>query len=180
VALGDFRKALDAKDVDVIAIACPGHWHAPMAVLGLKAAKHGYVEKPSREASCRWRRRRSTASWCRWAISRAHPSTIKQIHDGLIGWAYFGKTWYSNARKPIWGGPVVAVPATLNWNLWQGPVRSEYKDNIHPCNWRWFFRYGTRESLNNGTHEVYVARWASDVGYPEPREYVRGTLPDQG
>lgn len=29
VALGDFRKALDAKDADVITIACPGHWHGP-------------------------------------------------------------------------------------------------------------------------------------------------------
>ena len=39
---------------------------------------------------------------------------------------------------------------------------------------------GTGESLNNGTHEVYVARWASDVEYPESRQCVRGTLPDQG
>src|ERR1035438_7162909 len=43
----NFRKALELKDVDAISIATPDHWHAPMAVLGLKAGKHVYVEKPS-------------------------------------------------------------------------------------------------------------------------------------
>ena len=175
-ALGDFRKALESKDVDVITVACPDHWHAPMAVMALKAGKHVYVEKPSShnpregellvEAQTKYGKLVQVGDQQR---SSAH--TIKmvgQIHDGLIGRAYFGKTWYSNARKSIGVGKVVPVPATLNWDLWQGPApRSEYKDNIHPYNWHWFFRYGTGESLNNGTHEVDIARWALDAGYPE-------------
>ncbi|MBV8629451.1 MAG: Gfo/Idh/MocA family oxidoreductase, partial [Silvibacterium sp.] len=43
----DFRKVLESKDVDVITIATPDHWHTPLAVYGLKAGKHVYVEKPS-------------------------------------------------------------------------------------------------------------------------------------
>ena len=42
----DFRKILERKDVDAITIATPDHWHAPMAILGLQAGKHVYVEKP--------------------------------------------------------------------------------------------------------------------------------------
>src|SRR6476646_10516097 len=42
----DFRKILEQKDVDAITIATPDHWHAPMAVAGLQAGKHIYVEKP--------------------------------------------------------------------------------------------------------------------------------------
>ena len=42
----DFRKVLESKDVDVITIATPDHWHAPMAILGLEAGKNVYVEKP--------------------------------------------------------------------------------------------------------------------------------------
>jgi predicted dehydrogenase len=175
-ALGDFRKALDAKDVDAITIACPDHWHAPMAVLGLKAGKHVYVEKPSShnpregelliEAQQKYGKLVQVGDQQR---SSAHTiKMVQQIHDGIVGRAYFGKTWYSNARKPMGIGKVVPVPEWLNWELWQGPApREAYKDNIHPYNWHWLFRYGTGESLNNGTHEVDIARWALDAGYPD-------------
>ncbi len=55
---------------------------------------------------------------------RSSPHTIEivnKIHDGLIGRAYFAKTWYSNVRKSIGYGKVVPVPATLDWDLFQGP-----------------------------------------------------------
>ena len=42
----DFRRILEDKDVDAIFIATPEHWHAPMAIAGLQAGKHVYVEKP--------------------------------------------------------------------------------------------------------------------------------------
>ncbi|HEV7219331.1 MAG TPA: Gfo/Idh/MocA family oxidoreductase, partial [Terriglobales bacterium] len=42
----DFRKVLESKDVDVISIATPDHWHTPMAILAMQAGKHVYVEKP--------------------------------------------------------------------------------------------------------------------------------------
>ena len=42
----DFRKILEQKDVDAITIATPDHWHTPMAIAGLQAGKHVYVEKP--------------------------------------------------------------------------------------------------------------------------------------
>src|ERR1700682_575986 len=42
----DFRRILEQKDVDAVTIATPDHWHAPMAIAGLQAGKHVYVEKP--------------------------------------------------------------------------------------------------------------------------------------
>ena len=42
----DFRRILEQKDVDAITIATPDHWHTPMAIAGLQAGKHVYVEKP--------------------------------------------------------------------------------------------------------------------------------------
>src|SRR6266481_862648 len=45
-AVGDFRKALEDKDVDALVIAAPDHWHTPAALLALQAGKHVYVEKP--------------------------------------------------------------------------------------------------------------------------------------
>jgi predicted dehydrogenase len=46
VAEKDFRRILEEKGVDAITIATPDHWHAPMAIAGLQAGKHVYVEKP--------------------------------------------------------------------------------------------------------------------------------------
>ena len=45
-AIDDFRRALDDKAVDAVSIATPDHWHAPMALLAMKAGKHVYLEKP--------------------------------------------------------------------------------------------------------------------------------------
>jgi hypothetical protein len=42
----DFRRLLERKDIDAITIATPDHWHAPMAIAGVEAGKHVYVEKP--------------------------------------------------------------------------------------------------------------------------------------
>jgi predicted dehydrogenase len=56
----------------------------------------------------------------------------------------------------------------LDWDLWQGPApRRSYKDNVQPYNWHWFKIYGTGETLNNGTHEIDVCRWALGVDYPQ-------------
>jgi len=176
IAEGDFRKALDSKDVDAISIATPDHWHAPMAVLGLKAGKHVYVEKPSshnpREGELLILAQQKYGKLVQVGDQqRSAPLSIKiiqQIHDGLIGRAYFAKAWYENNRVSMGTGKVVPAPESLNWDLWQGPApRSEYKDNIHPYNWHWLFRYGTGESLNNGTHEVDVCRWALQADYPD-------------
>ena len=102
---------------------------------------------------------------------RSSPHTIEiveKIHAGIIGRPYFAKAWYSNERKSIGTGKDAAVPPQLDWDLWQGPApRRPYRDNVHPYNWHWFRIYGTGETLNNGTHEVDVCRWALGVDYPE-------------
>jgi predicted dehydrogenase len=187
-AEGDFRRVLESKDVDAITVATPDHWHAPMAVLGLKAGKHVYVEKPSshnpREGELLVEAQEKYGKLVQVGDQqRSSPHTIKiigQIHSGLIGKAYYAKAWYVNTRKTIGTGKPAAVPSTLNWDLWQGPApRTEYKDNLHPYNWHWFRRWGTGEALNNGTHEVDVCRWALDVGYPEKVTAVGGRYQSQ-
>ena len=42
----DFRKSLESKDVDILVVAAPDHWHAPAAILASSAGKHVYLEKP--------------------------------------------------------------------------------------------------------------------------------------
>ncbi len=172
---GDFRHALESKEVDAITIATPDHWHTPMAVLGLKAGKHVYVEKPSsqnpREGELIVAAQKKYGKQVQVGDQqRSSDYTIKmiqQIHDGYIGEAYMAKAWYANTRGATHYGKPTQAPATLNWDLWQGPApRSEYRDKIHPYNWHWLRRYGTGETLNNGTHEVDVCRWALQAEIP--------------
>jgi predicted dehydrogenase len=171
----DFRTILSNKEVDAITIATPDHWHAPMAIAGLQAGKHVYVEKPCShnpaEGAMLVEAQQKYGKLVQMGTQqRSSPHTIEivqKIHDGLIGRAYYAKAWYSNVRKSIGTGKEVPVPPQLDWDLWQGPApRRPYKDNLHPYNWHWFRIYGTGETLNNGTHEVDVCRWALGVDYP--------------
>ncbi|HLY39651.1 MAG TPA: Gfo/Idh/MocA family oxidoreductase [Terracidiphilus sp.] len=172
----DFRHILAQREVDAITIATPDHWHAPMAILGLQAGKHVYVEKPCShnpaEGALLVAAQRKYGKQVQMGTQqRSSPHTIEivdKIHDGLIGRAYYAKAWYSNIRKSIGEGKDAPVPAQLDWDLWQGPApRRSYKDNVQPYNWHWFRIWGTGETLNNGTHEVDVCRWALDVDYPK-------------
>lgn len=171
----DFREILAVKEVDAITIATPDHWHTPMAIAGLEAGKHVYVEKPCShnpaEGAMLVRAQQKYGKLVQMGTQqRSSPHTIEivdKIHNGLIGRAYYAKSWYSNVRKSIGFGKEAPVPPQLDWDLWQGPVpRRAYTDNIQPYNWHWFKIYGTGETLNNGTHEVDVCRWALGVDFP--------------
>jgi predicted dehydrogenase len=162
--------------VDAITIATPEHWHAPMAIAGLQAGKHVYVEKPCShnpaEGEMLVQAQRKYQKLVQMGTQqRSSPHTIEiveRIHEGVIGRPYFAKAWYVNVRKAIGMGKEVEVPPQLDWDLWQGPApRRPYKDNVHPYNWHWFRIYGTGETLNNGTHEVDVCRWALVADYPD-------------
>src|ERR1700741_3999824 len=172
----DFRRILEQKDVDAITIARPDHWHAPMAIAGLQTGKHVYVEKPCShnpaEGEMLIQAQEKYGKLVQMGTQqRSSPHTIEiveKIHGGIIGRAYLAKAWYSNVRKSIGTGKEAPVPAQLDWDLWQGPApRRPYTDNVHPYNWHWFRNYGTGETLNNGTHEVDVCRWALGVDYPK-------------
>ena len=172
----DFRRILELKDVDAITIATPDHWHTPMAIAALQAGMHVYVEKPCSHNPAEGemlvqgqRKYQKLVQMGTQQRSSAHTiEVVEKIHAGIIGRSYFAKAWYVNLRKSIGTGKRAPVPPQLDWDLWQGPApRRPYKDNVHPYNWHWFRIYGTGETLNNGTHEVDVCRWALGVDYPE-------------
>ncbi len=171
----DFRKSLEDKDVDILIVAGPDHWHAPAALMGLQAGKNVYLEKPCShnpregeilvEATKRYKKSVQMGNQ-----RRSYPNVVKgiaELKDGIIGRPYFGKGWYTNNRASIGVGKQTAVPEWLNWELWQGPApRTEFRDNIVHYNWHWFWHWGTGEALNNGTHMVDILRWGFGVDYP--------------
>ncbi|MDC6387010.1 twin-arginine translocation signal domain-containing protein [Flagellimonas taeanensis] len=172
----DFRKILEDKDVDAVFIATPEHWHAPMAIMALQAGKHVYVEKPCSHnphendllvaAQKKYGKKVQMGNQQRSA--KTSMMAVEDIRKGVIGEVFKGEAYYSNNRESIGKGKAIAVPQTLDWELWQGPApRENYRDNIHPYNWHWFRNWGTGEIHNNGTHEIDICRWALGVNLPE-------------
>ena len=173
--VADFRRVLDDKTVDAVVIATPDHWHAPMSILANAAGKHVYLEKPSGHnpqedelvAAAAARHHRLVQLGTQRRSGPRFFELIEELKKGTIGTPYLARAWYANTRRTIGKGKEAPVPATLDYELWQGPApRTPFRDNIHPYNWHWFTRWGTGEICNNGTHELDVARWLMGVDYP--------------
>lgn len=172
----DIRKLLARKDMDGIMIAAPDHWHAPAAIMACAAGKHVYVEKPLSHnpqegewliaASRKYNRLVQMGNQRRsWPNMQQAAKEVRE--EGIIGRVYYARGWYANDRKPIGTGKKIAVPATLDWDLWQGPApRTDYLDNIVHYDWHWRWVWGTGEACNNGTHEIDCMRWFMGVDYP--------------
>jgi predicted dehydrogenase len=175
-AVRDLRKALEDKEVQAVSIATPDHWHAPAAILAAAAGKHVYVEKPCchnpHEGEILVAARKKFDRVIQHGTQRrSWPKNIEaigKVKAGEIGKVLFSRGWYANNRPPIGKGKAVAVPAKLDWTLWQGPApETEYHDNYVPYNWHWFWKWGTGECGNNGIHALDLCRWGLGVDTPK-------------
>jgi predicted dehydrogenase len=171
----DIRKLVERKDFDALIVAAPDHWHTPAAILGSSHGKHVYVEKPCGqnpyEGELIVQALHKFGKHIQMGNQRRSMPTlieaVKLVRDGIIGDVYFAKAWYTNNRKTIGVGKPIAVPPSLDFDLWQGPApRRPYQDNLVHYNWHWFWHWGTGESCNNGTHELDCCRWFLGVDFP--------------
>src|SRR6516165_1462013 len=127
----DFRRVLDRKDVDVVLVATPDHWHALPTVLACQAGKDVYVEKPlaktidegraMREAAGRHNRVVQMGS--QWRSCKHILEATDFIRSGKLGkvsivrgWAYLD--WLPSIGKP----PDGPVPAGVDYEMWLGPA----------------------------------------------------------
>jgi predicted dehydrogenase len=175
-AVGDFRKILDDKGVNVLVVATCNHWHAPAAILGCAAGKHVYVEKPCshnpHEGELLVEAARKNKRLVQMGNQRrSWPKVIEAIEEvrsgKAIGRAYLAQSWYTNDRPTTGKGKEAPVPAGLDYDLWQGPApRRPFHTNYLHYTWHWFWHWGNGELGNNGIHTLDLCRWGLGVEFP--------------
>src|SRR5439155_1103053 len=165
----DIRAALDDKDLDVVSIAAPNHWHSLITIWACQAGKDVYVEKPLShdvlegrrciEAARKYGRMVQHGTQQRSSESRANE--IAAVHSGKYGRLLVSKGYCCKPRWSIGRKPYEAPPRDLAFDLWLGPATLQpYHGNLVHYNWHWFWDFGNGDIGNQGVHEIDVARWA--------------------
>jgi len=174
-ACEDYRELLARKDVDVVTIGSPDHWHVKMAVDALRAGKGVYVEKPISLTVDEGKLLRKVAqetggvvqvgSWQR-SDSRFRLA-VEMVRQGRIG--KLRQVEVALGKNEV-GGPFPArpVPGNLNWNLWQGqaPERPYAEQRCH-YTFRWWYEYAGGQMTDWGAHHIDIAQWAINANPTE-------------
>ena len=170
----DYRKLLENKDIDAVALATPNHWHALGGIWAAQAGKDSYVEKPAShnvweggklvEAARKYNRIVQTGSQSR--SSFAIKEGIEWVKAGNLGKILRIRGLCYNRRDSIGlaTGPL-QVPSTVDYDQWCGPAPLEQKPRVQfHYDWHWFWSTGNGDLGNQGVHQTDVARWAGGYG----------------
>jgi len=142
-ACRDFREILARKDVDIIHICTPPHWHGLMSVMAAQAGKDIWCEKPMTRTIGEGRRVMEAVkangrifrlnTWFRfqgglYGFGTEAKPLKKIMENRLLGWpvkAVVGKVT-GFTFKVGWNGMVNVtpqpVPETFDYDLWLGPA----------------------------------------------------------
>jgi predicted dehydrogenase len=173
---GDYRKMLAERDLDLVIVATPDHWHALPMIAAVEAGADVYVEKPisvdvvegqAMVAAARRHgrvvqvgtQRRSTPH-----LVEAREEVVRSGRLGRVGsveiYGYFPLDYDRNPTD-------TAPPATLDYELWTGPAPMRpYNPLLHPRGWRGFMEYGNGVVGDIGIHMLDMVRWLLGLGAP--------------
>jgi predicted dehydrogenase len=179
----DIRKVLEDKDIDAVSMATPNHWHSLGAIWACQAGKDVYVEKPMSHNVFEGRKLVEAAEKYKRIVQhgtqlRSNPGFqegIQQLKKGVIGDVYMARCVCYKWRPDIGKAKPGTPPATLDWNIWQGPAQEKpfmVKENddtkgiFVPYYWHWVWDYGNGDIGNQGVHQLDAARWGLGVTTP--------------
>ena len=178
----DVRRVLEDKDIDVLSIATPNHWHSLATIWACQAGKDVYVEKPMSHNVFEGRKVvEATEKYGRIVQHgtqlRSNPGFqkgIQRMGEGIIGDdVYMARCVCYKWRPDIGKGRPGKAPEGLDWDIWQGPAKeepfmlNEKGEGIYVhYYWHWVWAYGNGDIGNQGVHQLDAARWGLGVNLP--------------
>jgi predicted dehydrogenase len=172
---GDYREMLKEKDLDIVLVETPDHWHALPMIAAVKAGADVWVQKPisvdivegqSMLAAARkynrvvqvHTQRRSTPH-----IIEARDQYVTSGRLGKIGLVEICDYGRHNPENP----PDTAPPDYLDYEMWTGPAPMRpYSSMTHPRTWRAFMEYGNGILGDMAIHMFDMVRWMLGLGWP--------------
>jgi myo-inositol 2-dehydrogenase / D-chiro-inositol 1-dehydrogenase len=163
----DYRDLLKRKDVDVVVIGAPDHWHSKMLIDACRAGKDVYCEKPLtltidegkilRKVVQETGRVVQVGSWQR--SDHRFRLGIELVRQGRIGKLQRVEVVLGKNKQ---GGPykVMPVPKHFNWDLWQGQTPDvPYIAERSHYTFRWWYEYSGGQMTDWGAHHLDIAQW---------------------
>ena len=190
-----YEDLLDRKDIDVVCVATPDHWHALISIDALDAGKDLYLQKPlaytiteglAVQTAVR-HNGRILQMGSQQRSSAEFQQAIRLVRDGALGHIEKVYVRVGDAPKPL-DLPEMPVPANLNFNQWLGPL-NDPKIHYHPdlCPpvsldppedeklwgaWRWYQETGNGYPADWGAHMYDIAQAALGMDGSGPVEYI--------
>ena len=190
----DFRKLLDLKEIDVVIVASPDHWHPLHAVMAARAGKDVYVEKPVSVTVSEGRKMTEVSRETGKIIGvgtqqrsgKHFQRAVEIVQSGKLGRITRVSAWnYENEYPEGIGNPPDASPHPgLDWDMWLGPApmrpfninRFGVVDDGRWSSFRWFWDYAGGMATDWGTHLIDIVLWAMKVKGPDRVTSLGGKL----
>ncbi|MHC4401030.1 MAG: Gfo/Idh/MocA family oxidoreductase [Planctomycetota bacterium] len=170
---GDYRALLERKDVDVVTIGTPDHWHTRIAIDAMKAGKDVQCQKPLTltidEGKVICRVVRETGKVFHIGTQQRSENANRFLKAVVLAQSgRLGKKL--TATCSIGGGPGdgpfdnAEPPAHLDWDYWlgQAPMVPYCPQRCHGS-FRWWLEYSGGKMTDWGAHHIDIAQWG--LGY---------------
>ncbi len=173
----DYRELLAEKDLDVVIIATPDHWHALPMIDAVKSGVDVYVQKPISvdvvEGQAMLAAARKYGRVVQVGTQRRSTPHIVDARNQAIGEGWLGKVAHVEIycyyhMRPTENPPDTEPPAHLDYDFWTGPAPMRpYNSLVHPGRWRAFKEYGNGIVGDMCIHMLDMVRWMLGLGWPK-------------
>ncbi len=185
----DYKKLLAEKDLDIVLIGTPDHWHALPMIEAVKNGADVYVQKPISVDIVEGQAMLAAARKYNRVVQvgtqrRSTPHLIEAkkniIEEGKLGKIAMAEVYCYYHMRARGNPPNTPAPDYLDFEAWTGPAPMRpFNKTMHPRSWRAFMEYGNGIVGDMCIHMLDTVRWMLDLGWPTTVSSTGGIYVDK-